>query len=81
MGMQKVIFLVRGILRDGEVYIFDEPLTSIDSKTRASVLQMISDKTQDKTLIIITHDMEVSKIVDKVINIDDINQRDKTENE
>jgi ABC-type multidrug transport system fused ATPase/permease subunit len=78
MGMQKVIFLVRGILRDGEVYIFDEPLTSIDSKTRASVLQMIGDKTQDKTLIIITHDMEVSKIVDKVINIDDINQRDKT---
>ena len=76
MGMQKVIFLVRGILRDGVVFIFDEPLTSIDSKTREGVLQMINDKTQDKTLIIITHDMEVQKIVDTVINIDDINQRD-----
>lgn len=77
MGMQKVIFLVRGVLRDGIVFVFDEPLTSIDSKTREGVLQMISDKTKDKTLIIITHDMEVSKIVDKVINIDDINQRDE----
>lgn len=76
MGMQKVIFLVRGILRDGVVFVFDEPLTSIDSKTRKGVLQMISDKTRDKTLIIITHDMEVQKIVDKVINIDDINQKD-----
>lgn len=76
MGMQKVIFLVRGILRDGVVFIFDEPLTSIDAKTREGVLQMISDKTQDKTLIIITHDMEVQKIVDTVINIDEINERD-----
>ena len=76
MGMQKVIFLVRGILRDGVVFIFDEPLTSIDAKTREGVLQMIRDKTQDKTLIIITHDMEVQKIVDKVINIDEINERD-----
>jgi ATP-binding cassette subfamily B protein len=75
MGMQKVIFLVRGILRDGVVFIFDEPLTSIDSKTRIGVLQMISDKTKDKTLIIITHDMEVNKIVDKVINLDDINEK------
>lgn len=76
MGMQKVIFLVRGILRDGVVFIFDEPLTSIDAKTREGVLQMISDKTQDKTLIIITHDMEVQRIVDTVINIDEINERD-----
>ena len=76
MGMQKVIFLVRGILREGVVFVFDEPLTSIDPSTRKGVLDMIKDKTFDKTLIIITHDMEVSKIVDKVINIDDINQKD-----
>jgi ABC-type transport system involved in cytochrome bd biosynthesis fused ATPase/permease subunit len=74
MGMQKVIFLVRGILRDGVVFIFDEPLTSIDSKTRSSVLNMIKDRTADKTLIIITHDMEVSKIVDKVVDINKLNQ-------
>jgi ABC-type multidrug transport system fused ATPase/permease subunit len=76
MGMQKVIFLVRGSLRDGVVFVFDEPLTSVDSKTRVGVLQMIADKTQGKTLIIITHDMEVERIVDRVINIDDINQKD-----
>jgi len=76
MDMQKVIFLVRGSLRDGVVFVFDEPLTSVDSKTRVGVLQMIADKTQGKTLIIITHDMEVERIVDKVINIDDINQKD-----
>ena len=75
MGMQKVIFLVRGILREGVVFIFDEPLTSIDSNTRNSVLNMIRDNTADKTLIIITHDMEVAKIVDRVVNINNLNSR------
>ena len=76
MGMQKVIFLVRGILREGVVFIFDEPLTSIDSNTRNSVLNMIKDKTADKTLIIITHDMEVAKIVDRVVDINKLNQKE-----
>lgn len=75
MGMQKVIFLVRGILREGIVFIFDEPLTSIDSNTRNSVLNMIKDKTADKTLIIITHDMEVAKIVDSVVDINKLNNK------
>ena len=75
MGMQKVIFLVRGILRDGIVFIFDEPLTSIDSNTRNNVLNMIKDKTANKTLIIITHDMEVAKIVDRVVDINKLNNK------
>ena len=75
MGMQKVIFLVRGILREGVVFIFDEPLTSIDANTRNSVLNMIRDKTADKTLIIITHDMEVAKIVDNVVDINKLNNK------
>jgi len=75
MGMQKVIFLIRGILKDNtSVYIFDEPLTSIDPSTRAKVLDMIKSETSGKTVIIITHDTEVSKIVDKVINLADLNQ-------
>jgi len=74
MGMQKVIFLVRGILKDSKVFIFDEPLTSIDPNSREGVLNMINDRTQDKTLIIITHDMEITTIVDKVIDFKDINK-------
>ena len=38
LGMQKVIFLVRGILKNSDVYIFDEPLTSLDPKTRENIL-------------------------------------------
>ena len=74
LGMQKVIYLVRGILRDAEVYVFDEPLTSIDSNTRQNIINMIKNQTENKTLIIITHDMEITSIVDKVIDFDEINK-------
>jgi len=63
MGMQKVIFLVRGLLKeDAIVYVLDEPLTSIDPSTRQNVLHFIDEQTKDKTLIIISHDKEVGTI-------------------
>ena len=74
MGMQKVIFLVRGILKDNtSVYVFDEPLTSIDPSTREKVLRMIKKETAGKTVIIITHDKEVSTIVDSTVNLAELN--------
>ena len=69
LGMQKVIFLVRGILKESEVYIFDEPLTSLDKETRKKIIKMIGDYTKNKTLVIITHDNEILEIVNKKINL------------
>jgi len=75
LGMQKIIFLVRGILKDNvTVYIFDEPLTSLDPSTRENVLDMIGQETKGKTLIIITHDTEVSRIVNRTINLKQFNK-------
>jgi ATP-binding cassette subfamily C protein len=63
MGMQKVIYLVRGLLKDDtSVYVLDEPLTSIDPGTRQNVLNFIEENVGDKTLIVISHDKEVAKI-------------------
>lgn len=73
MGMQKVIFLVRGILKENsDVFIFDEPLTSLDQNTRKNVINMINQEVKDKTLIIITHDNEISSIVNKIYKLDEL---------
>jgi ATP-binding cassette subfamily C protein len=71
LGMQKIIFLVRGILKckQGRIIIFDEPLSGLDPETRTKVLNMIKQECQNKTLLIITHDMEVKKIVDRTYNL------------
>jgi len=70
LGMQKVIFLVRGLLKKSTVYILDEPFSSIDPTTRASVLRMIDECTTDKTLIVITHDSNgLDTLFDKVVEL------------
>jgi ABC-type multidrug transport system fused ATPase/permease subunit len=70
LGMQKVIFLVRGLLKKSTVYILDEPFSSIDPSTRASVLRMIDDCTTGKTLIVITHDSNgLDTLFDKVVEL------------
>ena len=71
LGMQKIIFLIRAMLKlkDALVVIIDEPLAGLDQATRRNVLRMIQAECAHKTVIIITHDMEVRRIVDRVIDI------------
>lgn len=73
LGMQKVTILIRGLLRDSKIVIFDEPLAGLDQKTREKVMNMIKQETQNKTVIVITHDIEILPHMDKVINLKDIN--------
>ena len=70
LGMQKVIIIMRGILKDkGIIYIFDEPLAGLDMNTRKKIIKLIIDKTKNKTLIVITHDSEIIPYLDRTINL------------
>jgi ATP-binding cassette subfamily C protein len=70
MGMQKVIFLVRGMLQKSPMYLIDEPFTSIDEKTRSLALRMMDEETKGKTVIIITHDTDgLDKLFDSVYEL------------
>ena len=74
MGMQKVTMIVRGILKEGLIYAFDEPLTSLDSKTRKKIIKMLMEELKDKTLIIITHDKEILPYMDKTLKMGNISK-------
>lgn len=68
LGMQKIIFLLRGLLRDGKIIIMDEPLSGLNIELKDSVIRLIKDYFKEKTIIIITHDKEIIPFVDKVID-------------
>jgi ABC-type bacteriocin/lantibiotic exporter with double-glycine peptidase domain len=74
MGMQKITILLRAYFKfnNSKVIIFDEPLASLDHNTRQNVLKLINDIDKNKTIIIITHDIEILSIVNRKININDI---------
>ena len=69
LGMQKIIMNVRGILKKGEIIVFDEPLAGLDSRTREKMISMIDDLVKGKTVVVITHDKEILRIMDKVIDL------------
>jgi len=71
-GMQKIIMNVRGILKKGNVIVFDEPLAGLDAITRVKMIKMIDDMTKNKTLIVITHEREILGIMNKTINLHDM---------
>ena len=71
-GMRKIVINMRAVLKDSDIYIFDEPLTALDVECRNKMIKLIKDVSEGKTLIIITHDKEIFKITDKIINLDEI---------
>jgi ABC-type multidrug transport system fused ATPase/permease subunit len=77
LGMQKIIMNVRGILKKGEIIVFDEPLAGLDSGTREKMISMINELVKGKTVVVITHDKEILRIMDKVIDLNNLQRGEK----
>lgn len=70
LGMQKIIMVVRGILKPNKsIVIFDEPLTSLDKETREKIVKLIVNETSGKTIIIISHDSEILPYAEHIIRL------------
>lgn len=71
-GQKKMIYLLRavcGAASQVPILVVDEPTTGLDNATKKLVLRMIEDltKREKKTLVIITHDDDILRISDRVI--------------
>lgn len=70
IGMQKIIILLRAILKPNyKIIIFDEPLAGIDKNNRMKIIKMIKDISKNRTVIIITHDEDILPICDSITRL------------
>lgn len=69
-GERQRLCLARELLKDAEVYIFDEATSSLDNLSEQVILQTIKELARTKTVIMITYKLENTKIAD-VINLMD----------
>ena len=73
LGMQKIVIILRGIMKSNyKIIIFDEPLAGLDKDSRKKIIKLIKNVSDNKTVIIITHDMEILDITDNVIEMNKI---------
>ena len=67
-GQVQRICLLRTLLKDSEFLILDEPTSALDCETGKKIVNFLLST--DKTIIMVSHNMENFKCFDKIYNID-----------
>ncbi|QDA73791.1 ABC transporter ATP-binding protein [Listeria seeligeri] len=71
-GQQQRIAIARAITGKPEILLADEPTGALDSKTGAEVMELLKEIHQEgNTLIIITHDINIAKQAERILEIKD----------
>lgn len=72
-GQQQRVAIARAISKNPDILLCDEPTGALDVKTGAQVLELLLDfnKKYNKTVVVITHNTEISKIGNRTFYIKD----------
>ncbi len=72
-GQQQRVAIARALALSPDILCFDEPTSALDPELTGEVLKVIKSlKSSDRTMIVVTHEMEFAKNVsDKVIFMSD----------
>ena len=62
-GMRQRVSLARALAYDGDLFLLDEPLSSLDEAMAAELLDLLKQYTQGKSMIFVTHSPEQAKVL------------------
>jgi ATP-binding cassette subfamily B protein len=69
-GQKKRLEIAMGLLKEADLYLFDEPLANIDENGKAKIMRLIFRRAASKSLLVVMHgDSEFQQRFDRVINI------------
>ncbi len=66
-GQRLLIIMVRSLLTDSSLFIFDDCLFSLDNKTKSSAVSTISEICKGKTVLYVMHDASTVAVSDSII--------------
>jgi len=69
-GERQRIILARSLLKQADIYIFDESLNAIDIERERIILKNIFKYLKNKTIIVISHHFDNSDLFDKKIKVE-----------
>ena len=72
-GQQQRVSIGRALVTHPSVVLADEPTGNLDSKSSEEIINLLKrcNKEYKQTIIMITHNMEIAKVADRVIVIED----------
>lgn len=69
-GEQQRVAIARALATGNPILLADEPTGELDFKTGIQILQLLQKQaTQGKTVLVVTHNREISRVADRVIEL------------
>ena len=72
-GQQQRTSIGRALINNPSIILADEPTGNLDSKSSEEIVNLLkkSNKEYNQTIIMITHNIEIAKMADRIIKIED----------
>ncbi|MEE8129861.1 MAG: ABC transporter ATP-binding protein [Vicinamibacterales bacterium] len=72
-GEQQRVSIARGLVKNPPLMLADEPTGALDTETGTQVLSLLREITDsgDRTIIVVTHNTQISRIANRVIDLRD----------
>ena len=71
-GQQQRVAVARALINDPDILLCDEPTGNLDSKTGASIMELMTElNRKGATIIVVTHDPNVANYTNRMIRIVD----------
>jgi len=72
-GQQQRVSIGRALITSPAIILADEPTGNLDTKSSDEIVELLkkSNKDYKQTIIMITHNMEIANIADRIIKIED----------
>ncbi|HEX7567973.1 MAG TPA: thiol reductant ABC exporter subunit CydC [Anaerolineaceae bacterium] len=66
-GERQRLAVARAVLRDASLYLLDEPTNHLDPETEASLVKMLLNLTQGKSVLWVTHSLKGMESLDEIL--------------
>lgn len=72
-GQQQKVAIGRALMINPTIILADEPTGNLDTKSSSEIIQLLqkANKEYKQTIIMITHNLEIAKLADRIIHIED----------
>ncbi|MEG2504735.1 MAG: ABC transporter ATP-binding protein, partial [Carnobacterium sp.] len=70
-GQMQRVAIARSLVNDPDIILADEPTGALDRKTSMEIMKLLKEISNEKLVIVITHDWHVCDYADEVITISD----------